>query len=211
MPRDIFGAGEGIAMAGGAIAPLIAVTATTTWNASDKTAAVTVSNGNLTAAMNATTQGGVRTIASHSSGKFYAEFNGDTIVSVITSIGMSTGAFDMTSGYPGDATGLTFFAVGSSKVNGSFLASSQSFTTGNIVQFAVDLTAKLAWLKITTSDWNGSSSNDPATGVGGYDISAIATGALFISFNSQLSGDAITANFGGSAYAGTQPSGYGNW
>jgi hypothetical protein len=85
-----------------------------------------------------------------------------------------------------------------------------SITSGMVIGIAVDLTANLIWFR-TASNWNAGGTANPATGVGGISISAVA-GTLFPTFgggstNTQVS----TANFGASAFAQSVPSGFSIW
>src|SRR6516162_1052140 len=75
--------------------------ATTAWNPSDKGSGVTLSGSNLVATFTevAGTHEAVRSVASHSSGKFYAEFTVTTVVGN-SQIGVGDSGFDIT-GSPG--------------------------------------------------------------------------------------------------------------
>jgi hypothetical protein len=89
-----------------------------------------------------------------------------------------------------------------------------SSTAGtNVLQLAVDLDNKQLWIAlstISTQPWNGSTTADPATNVGGFDISAIVPGPIY-AYGNFLPVAPLTANFGASAYAFTPPSGFGDW
>ncbi len=78
---------------------------------------------------------------------------------------------------------------------------------------AVDRGGQLIWFANLTraNGWNASLLNNPATGVGGIDISAMGAGAYFFGTQLETSGNSATVNTGGSAYFGTPPVGYGNW
>jgi hypothetical protein len=92
----------------------------------------------------------------------------------------------------------------------------------DIVAVAVDLDARLIWFKLVAGPdfdpdfcfWNGDPANDPATGVGGLDISGVAGALLpvaaFGGFQPDIPGNAITANFCG-PFTGTLPTGFTEW
>lgn len=83
---------------------------------------------------------------------------------------------------------------------------------GDVIRMATDLTANKLWMGKVGSYWNGDSNADPATGVGGVDISLLTAGAKvpFLTLGRYI-GNNATINFGNSVYAGSAPSGYGNW
>jgi hypothetical protein len=95
---------------------------------------------------------------------------------------------------------------------------------GATLCIAVDLTAKLLWLRAIQSSianpqnglgWNMEndlSLQDPSTGTGGYDFSSITAGGGFYPCGyPQYAGTLITFNFGASPYKGIVPDGFLNW
>src|SRR4029077_824676 len=86
-------------------------------------------------------------------------------------------------------------------------------SSGNVIGVALDMTGLLIWFRIAPSgNWNGSGTANPATGVGGISISACfgaqAAYAAFASTGSAGNGNAVTANFGDSAFTGAVPAGF---
>jgi len=76
-----------------------------------------------------------------------------------------------------------------------------------VIGIAVDFSGQLIWFRVAPAgSWNGSGTANPATGVDGISISVIA-GSRFPTMTGQ-GGDAITANFGASAFTGVVPSGF---
>jgi hypothetical protein len=70
-----------------------------------------------------------------------------------------------------------------------------TFANGDTVDFAADITNKLWWIKSTSSsNWNGSVSNSPATGVGGISYSALASGNVYPAFVIHQTGDVAAVN-----------------
>jgi hypothetical protein len=90
-----------------------------------------------------------------------------------------------------------------------------TWTAGDVICYAADLTNGKVWVRRNSGNWNGDPTANPATGVG-Y-IGSGSTGGSAIAPNLTFGGtgtalnDNMTANFGGSAFAFTPPSGFGNW
>jgi hypothetical protein len=190
-----------------------------TWNPSDKSASITLSNGNLTATANASTDGGVRATTSQGSGsgKYYFEITlGNTYAGSDTSFGVCTASASLTSvGNPG-LNAIVVAPGGALFYNGSLLSSINIGALGNnyTIGVAVDLVNFQVWMRRTIdTTWNGSNpANDPAANVGGVDVSSVFTGnAAYPVFASNFSGTSVTANFGGSSFVGTVPSGFVPW
>jgi hypothetical protein len=190
----------------------------TTWNPSDKSANITLSNGNLTAAFTSASDGGVRSITSKSSGKWYAEFSpGATFTGSDTGFGIVLGSvalnaigFSVTNAcivLPGANPAIWF--------NGSFSGVNLSPSGyGAAMGIAVDLDNKTLWFNnwTTGNAWRGKTTgatSDPATNTNGLDISAVFPGAgAFLCVCANNSGSSGTLNTGSSAFTGTVPSGF---
>jgi hypothetical protein len=82
---------------------------------------------------------------------------------------------------------------------------------GDVLAIAVDLTARLLWTKNITqaSAWNANGAANPATGVGGLDISSLPS--VVYPTVDLLDNSQVTLNLGTAAYVGVVPSGFGNW
>jgi hypothetical protein len=188
---------------------------------------VTLSNGNLTA-----TSGSGGTVdgapsfstTSHTSGKYYFEFVQNSLNGGYASGGVVGGGFfGAQPNYNGGSTTGGFNGAALWTNSGVYyndvIAISMSFPVGSIGGVAIDLTNKLAWFKNITAagNWNANVSADPATGVGGLDVSAGLTQSPFFACISVQPGgggsgiNVATVNFGGTAYTGTLPSGFSNW
>lgn len=174
--------------------------------------AVTLSNGNTTAANAATSgvDGGAKGLAADAlaSGKFYFEWTSDIGNGGDNGIGIGTPA----STYPGlgaSATvGALVFRSGSFYVNGTSLAGLGVLANGNVLGFAVDFTNHLIWAKNITQAglWNASGTANPATGIGGF---TLPSGSFLpaVSFSASTTGQA-TLNAGASSFIGAVPSGF---
>jgi hypothetical protein len=189
---------------------------TTTLNPSDKNANVALSGGNLV--LTASGQGGARSVASHSSGKYYCEVTysgGGTAYDY--GLGLANASYDLTT-YAGnpDTNSVAIF-TGDPVIYGFGSSTGVSDgTTINIdtVCMAVDLTNKRVWFRQAGGgNWNGSPTNDPATNTGGASISSFAGAVYALMFmNKQTAATPVaTMNFGATAYVETPPSGFGNW
>lgn len=188
-----------------------------TWNPSDKTSNLTLSNGNLTAVSANGAICGVRSTTSHTTGKFYWEVSIDiddgSVSGYAIGVAALTGSSSLTAADAGNDiyfnTSGAVFILGSNTFNFPNSISG----VGHVIQLAIDVDNRLMWVKgnISTT-WNGSgASNDPATGIGGQSLPA--TGAIFAGVYIQAAAASaqITVNFGATSYANSPPSGYGNW
>lgn len=201
-----------------------------TFDPSNSDSHITLSNGNLTA----TSSGGgagtnVAITRSRNGLKFYCEATittmaGTAEVGVITASG---GGGAVTLG--GNSTvvsgvnlpfanGITYVQDGTVYRAGSTVMTILPFTSGNTIAMAMDTVNQAVWFNRYSGgswgNWNNNSSANPGANVGG-----ISAGTLFNLTNMSIlavanlytSGDSWTANFGGSAYLGTPPTGFGNW
>ena len=191
-----------------------AVVATTTWNPSDKAAPIVLSGGNLTATW--TSGSGfdaVRAIASHSTGKFYCEFTNVLNNSAIV-LGIENASQSLT-GPVGDGTAGVQYNPFNGQIVSNFtiVSTIQTSANGDVICMAVDLGATLIWIRTNGGNWNNSGAADPATGAGGASFSAITSPPYYPAWagHDGPPNDAVTANFGGSAYAQSVPAGFGNW
>lgn len=181
----------------------------TSWNPAD-IHNITLSNGNLTATSGTGGAGfaGVRAVSGKSSGKYYFEITTTTFSAAYVGLAKSTNNL---TGNTTDAVALN--AGGTILVNGAVISGVGTIGLGGgaIVGIAVDLTNSLIWFRVGASgSWNAlsGSANNPATGIGGVNISTIAA-TLFPMFSTASSSSQnVTANFGASAFNGAVPSGF---
>lgn len=190
----------------------------TTFDPSNKSSTVTLSGGNLIATGTVSTGSpdatqGARGTVGHSTGKYYAEFTITTLDTSNGSIGIINSSYIIGTTSPASAGSACWFNNGFVLVNGSSPDSFLGPSGGDVVSVAVDLVNSRIWFRKNANNWNANGtggSNNPATNVGGYDISSI-TGGIVYPFAGMQSNGVWTANFGGSAYAQSVPSGFGNW
>jgi SPRY domain len=180
--------------------------------------AVNVSNDNLTAThASAANNAGVRSLSLKSTGKFYFE------------VAMTTthGAFDCAGILTSSGLFVDLVANGANcvvayKNTGNIFSNNANsgktlgaMAAGDVLGFAIDLTARKGWVRKNGGNWNGLAigSENPATGLGGVTIAATATFAPAVGFGGTgtAAGDEMTANFGGTSFAATAPAGFTNW
>lgn len=196
------------------VGPVTAAAATTTFDPANKTAAITLSGGNLTATNTAAARGGCRSVASASSGKKYFEVlitAAGTPAANVIGFGNASLAFGSYPGSSNDGAGMAM--DGTVYVGNNIVLNNAAVNVGDRVCVAIDFTPTppKIWFRTNGGAWNtGLGSADPVTGTNSANLAGINAGPYY-AFVSQFSNaDACTANFGGSAYAHTPPSGYGN-
>lgn len=205
-----------------------------TWDPSNCSTKITLTNGNLTATANASQAANLcRATVSQSSGKYYMEITmGSQATSGNDGIGLcksttnilSTTAYLGHDGNPSTSMG-TYGGTGS--INGSFGNWSvvAPMAATNILGIAIDFTNKKAWWwRQSNNTWNGDvlANQNPSLNVGGLDLgtahplNGFGSGtAFFPALDLETSGDSLTANFGASAYSIASgpgvPTGFLNW
>jgi hypothetical protein len=175
-------------------------------NPSDKkNVNVVLSNSNKTVTGNDPTNNWVRSTNARA-GKRYVEFTTTTVAnSVIGIADLSALTF------PGaDAKSFGMFSSSAGSIAGTFPSWGPAYASGNVLGMAVDFTAAKVWYRVNGGAWNAGGSADPATGIGGWDI-ALYTGDPDYLVVSGDVGCVTTVNFGATAFAATQPSGYLAW
>lgn len=184
----------------------------TTWNVQDKSASLDLTNGNKTATSNANSNGLVRATISRSAGKWYFELLG-----ALTSSG-SAGAL-CTQLVTADAivnqdanTQATWVSKLGLIINHGVTIIADGNWALSILRCAYDGTGHLVWWDATGGTrWNGSGTANPATGVGGLDVSTFDSVGLFPAFSSRVTGDAATINAGATSFTYSIPAGFTKW
>lgn len=181
------------------------------WNQQDKTSNIDLSNGLLTATCNASPDGAVRATIVRAAGKWYAEINGVSIGGGDGGIGFANASAVLANIGGSVANAFIQFRSGNTYANGTLLFNNGGMGAGGIVQLAYDGTAHLGWLRFNGGNWNANASNNPATGVGGVNVSAWDSGGLFPCFAVSVSGDNAILNGGATSFSYAVPSGFSNW
>lgn len=172
---------------------------------------ITLSNGNLTATgVNSSTNQNVRTGVGFTSGKVYWEA---TLNATGASNGAGVGIENPNNGsgfLGGTLYGWCYTAGGIFYNNGSNTATWATYAVNDVICIAVDITAKKLWIRKNGGNWNNTAGNDPATNVGGTDLTTLLAnnGTVYPAMNSWQSGDRVTMNFGVSAFTQSVPAGF---
>jgi hypothetical protein len=187
----------------------------TTWSATDKTANLTLTGGNLIATSSSAGTNQVRAAHCQYLGKFYWECTFNTVAGTNSGPALYS-ALSLSSIATGFAVGAATGTCGFTKGGVVYLDGSATGTdvgalvNGSLACIAVDLTARLAWFRIGAAGlWNNSASGDPATGTVGISILSLGNGipvypaVCLAGLNEQA-----TAKFGDTAFTGTVPSGF---
>lgn len=173
-----------------------------------------LTNANLTVTRTNTSTGGCQSVSYKTAGKFYFEIT----------VGNSTantdfvGVMDSTTGYPSETNGTSGNYWGYWVKNNQILLSGGSQgglaaapTAGQRLRLAVDVTnaAPKGWIALENGLWNNDAGADPAAGTNGkVAVTNSAPVVAFSAIGSPTVGDNFTANFGGSAFAFTPPTGF---
>lgn len=185
--------------------------ANTTWNPADKDATISLSGGNLTATCTGGGFAGARAIDKQITGKHYWECTITTWTSSSSAIGIASINWARSSS-------LSATPPGTCALNRAGTITSEGATAGinfgtiangTVVCMAVDASARLMWYRLgAAGNWNNSATANPATGAGGVAITMGLGIALYPALTLVTLSDAITANFGDSAFTGSVPSGF---
>jgi hypothetical protein len=87
-----------------------------------------------------------------------------------------------------------------------------ALTAGDVVCLAIDHPNQRLWFRKNGGNWNNSGTANPATNIGGFNISAVFTATnTFALVTFASTGLNHTANFGAATFAQTMPSGFSAW
>jgi hypothetical protein len=200
----------------GAFTPAVGVSSTLFWNSADASADLTLSLSDTRASYTGPSDfqaGAVRATVGKSTGKWVFEIGINSTGYHSPGLANSSVVLDE---YPGVAGGLNVVYSQQSatewKTNNdaTTIGTGASMTPGGNVTFAVDLDAELLWTAINGGNWNNNGSADPATGTGGWDISALNAGPFFpyVVLNFPAEGIADIRNAG---MAKSIPTGFSAW
>ena len=167
---------------------------TTTWNPSDKNASITLSSGDLTAtngSSSATDSKAVRGTIGNATGKWYWEVTIGTVGGNIQ-LGVAKAAESLSDFVGSGAGGYGYNNFGTLWNSGSGLVTVSPFVAGNVIGVALDMdSGEVSFYR---------------NGVLQYKFTALS--GTFYPAVSMVNGGAVTANFGGSAFAHAIPSGF---
>ena len=188
--------------------------ASSTWNPADKAASVTLSGGDLIATYSdglGSSYHNVRSTDGKSTGKLYSEHTLFASNTSQRSIGIATSSASLTD-YGGKTTAsIAYYMDGTVYYNDGLVTTIQTTTSGQRVDMAVDLGGGLIWWRTNGGNWNNDGSADPATGTGGITLGVTGTRFVMTSLRNISTPDSDTAVFSSASWAGTAPSGFGQW
>jgi hypothetical protein len=176
-----------------------------TWNAADANASITLSGSDLTAT-SSSYDAGVRATLGMADGKWYWEVVlAGAAAYDYAAVGVTTSASSLSSGLGNTSVpGVGFARDGTLSTSQDGTSAVCGFIAGDVVGVALDVDARVVYFSIN-GVWQGG--GDPDAGDGGIPV-GIAAGTVFPALSLQSS-DAMTANFGQSAFAHQPPSGFG--
>src|SRR3546814_295096 len=93
-------------------------------------------------------------------------------------------------------------------LNGSTIATISAFVAGDTIRVAYHPGAQLVWFAVNGGSWNNDGTADPATFIGGINVSAYINSPSYPACDFSVSGSSITATFAEASFAYTPPAGY---
>ncbi len=195
---------------------IVAPTATT-WNPSDKTAGLTLSNVNRTIShpTGGNTNEAIRSVAPVAAGqKVYVEYTigAKTTAFTFGFCTIGTALAGPSSGYTTPSTSFAFSTNGNLRCQDApddTIAHIASFTVGDRIGIAFNATTLRAWARKNGGAWNDikGGAQDPAAGTGGALVPSMGTLYAFCGLDAN-NGDAVTANFATGNWVDAAPSGF---
>lgn len=183
-----------------------------TFNPADKTASITLSNNNYTATVNAAAlYAGVRGNIGRAVGKYYLEFTASVKTNSNWVCGIANAALAIGSQGGNNKNYAYLLDSGSIQYNFGNAGTATAYVAGNVIGCAVDFGNNAIWFRVGTGIWNNNAANNPATNVGGVNISGLTATTCFPYFSGNLLNDACVVNTGSSAFTGSIPSGFLPW
>ncbi len=173
-----------------------------------------LSAGNLKATATAAPAAGqqARSTTARNTGKYYIEFTPNTKAGTI-GVGLVS-QLHTTATYQGnDLFGMAWLSTSTFVWNNATKGTWNTWPVNHVIAFAVDLDGQLAWGKDITAagNWNNNGSANPATGTLGVTFNTLRQQSWMVGVNPFTTSDAITVNFGATAFTGTPPSGFVAW
>jgi hypothetical protein len=91
--------------------------------------------------------------------------------------------------------------------NNATITTIAAYVQGDRIGIAVDALNRLIWFRVNNGNWNNNAANNPVTGVGGIDFSAIAIGTIEAAVSASITGTVWTMKFS-TAFTDTPPTGF---
>jgi hypothetical protein len=204
------------AVPAGFTAGLAAPPAASTWSTTDKSASLTLTGGNLIATAGAGNVSG-RGKDPKRTGKYYIEYTSTTTQNSASGVGFAAARCPLGTGswaqaVANSAGAGSLFGYDNFAVQAISSPVGVTITTSTVVCYAIDLDARLIWIRSgAAGTWNINAANNPTTAVGGINLAAVGLGQgidwyPFVYLGT--SANSITANFGATAFTGAVPAGF---
>jgi len=175
-----------------------------TWNSSDKSANITLSNGNLTTTATSTAWKSARATEYKSSGKWYWEVTINVAASDYCIVGIGTSIASISSYCGSDSYGYGYNGYnGYSYHNRSTAVYGNTFTLNDVIGVALDMDNGKLWFS-KNGTWQNS--GVPASGTG--EAFSGISGNFYPMISPYSSTSAETANFGATAFSYSIPTGF---
>jgi hypothetical protein len=195
----------------------------TGFNPSDLTGGYAVS-GTGNSVVTTSTNGAVRSVTSHSSGKWYAEFTVSGVSDASLDVGFASGSWTLGRpgfGAPSNSIGITPMSgsesIWANNSNVAFNTPAGPMGLNGTIAVAADLdNGKYYFITpqyvvaYGVNGWNGQTTADPASNIGGLAY-ALTGGAYLAVGNIGSAGVVVTLNTGQSAFVRGPPSGFLAW
>ncbi len=136
-----------------------------------------------------------RSTVSVSAGKFFCEFSINNKASQ-SGVGVCNASQGTGTSLAASLNAIGYMADGTVKINSSTVSTLLSFTTGDIVDMAVDFDNSTIWFRKNNGAWNNSGTANPGGNVGGISLSTLNAGPYFAAVE-VVGTDRITAAFHG--------------
>ena len=175
----------------------------TTWNPSDKSADITLSNGDLTAKSTNSGHDCARTILSESSGKWYWEITADGSGSIGAGVGLGIASSSLSLALGAGSNDYSYRSNGDKGNSNTWVAFGDTWEAGDIIGIAFDRDNGNVWFS-KNGVWQAG--GDPANGTG--EAFSGINDTMFGMFSLYYTDDQLTANFGASAFSYTTPTGF---
>lgn len=126
-------------------------------------------------------------------------------------VGIGVASFEYAHGAAALGTGLlnvVYNNNGQVRFNNTTLTTISPFEQGDRISVAYHPTYQLIWFKVNAGSWNNNGSANPATGVGGIDVSAFTGGRASPACSFSVAGAAVKGIFAAADFAYTPPTGF---
>jgi hypothetical protein len=153
----------------GSLSGTVGSPVTTTWDPATKTANITLSGGDLSAAHGATSgYGGAQATVSKSSGSYYYEYTitGGATANHTPGLIASGGALNQYLAWNFNRGVGYDPSTGAVSVRDVVIGTAATASSSAVLGIAVDATSKLFWIRVNGGNWNNSGTANPATSTG---------------------------------------------